>query len=860
MVKHPNQFLKCAAALLCAPFITPVTIAEESGAAIAIEEVVVVGTRRQARSVGDSPAPIDVIGGEDFENQGGTDLLDLLRTLVPSYNVNAQPISDAATLVRPANLRGLPPDNTLVLVNGKRHHRGAVISFLGGGLSDGAQGPDISVFPAIGLKQVEVLRDGAAAQYGSDAIAGVINFVPKDSAEGLSFEAKTGETYKGDGAQTSIAANVGLPFTDNGFANFSLEYSKSDATSRSDQRADAAALIAGGNTAVADPAQIWGNPDIDDSWKFMGNIGLDLNDTTHAYLFGNYAEKKVLGGFFFRNPTNRGGIFSLDEGTNYLVGDLNPDNPAFFDDRLGAPDGLDCAADLDRTVPATGAGSASDTVLANLMNTPGCFVFNSQFPGGFTPNFGGTVYDYSAVAGVSGEAANGLLWDVSIGVGSSSAEFLIKNTINPSLGLATPTVFRPGDYTQLEKNINADFSYPVNIDAFASPLNVAFGFEYREEQFEITAGDTASWEAGPFFKQGFGIGSNGFGGFNPSIAGKFDRGNAAAYVDLETDITDQLLLGAALRYEHFDDFGDTVNGKLSARFAPNEIIAFRATVSTGFRAPTPGQSNVQNVTTTSQDDGVLVQRGTIPSTNPVAISKGGKPLDSEDSTSFSAGFVWDATDSLNLTVDYFNIELKDRITQSATKQLTPEEVQELVNAGITGAGDLNEFRFYTNDFDTTTQGIDVVGTWSHEWDSGVTDVNLAYNWTETKLDKASDVIDYEREGELERSLPETRWTLTGTHLLGDLRMLLRVSYYDEWTDPGESGPAGDITFGDEFIVDAEVSYTIQEKYTLSLGARNLLNEYPDKEPRVDSLGYRYPEASPTGFNGGYFYGRIRIDL
>ena len=192
-------------------------------AADEIEEVVAVGSRRDARSVGDSPAPVDVISAADIKNQGGTDMDYMIRTLVPSFNVNTQPISDAATLIRPANLRGLPPDNMLVLVNGKRRHRGSVISFLGGGIADGAQGPDISALPSIALKKVEVLRDGAAAQYGSDAIAGILNFVLNDSSEGTRLEIRQGEYSEGDGETWRIAANVGMPFTDAGYANFSME-------------------------------------------------------------------------------------------------------------------------------------------------------------------------------------------------------------------------------------------------------------------------------------------------------------------------------------------------------------------------------------------------------------------------------------------------------------------------------------------------------------------------------------------------------------------------------------------------------------------------------------------------------------
>jgi iron complex outermembrane receptor protein len=856
MVKHRTKALALAIAATTfgATGVVPVALGEDT-----IEEVVVTGSRRAPRSVSDSSAPIDVIGGDDFENQGSMDMGDMLRTLVPSYNVNTQPISDAATLVRPANLRGLPPDNTLVLVNGKRRHRGAVISFLGGGVSDGAQGADISPIPSIAIKQVEVLRDGAAAQYGSDAIAGVINFQLKDAAEGFSVEARYGETYEGDGASYRISANLGLPLGPDGFANLSFETAESDATSRSVQRADAAGLIAGGNSAVRNPAQIWGSPDITDDYKFFGNLGLDLGGNTHAYMFGNYAERKVKGGFFFRNPTNRGGVFSVDDGLTRLVGDLTPGDLGQSNPGLGDGDGIDCPVVNVRVDGTNNSDSAIDTqALADIIADPNCFVFNDRHPGGFTPNFGGRVVDFSLAGGVRGETEGGLLWDVSAYVGSSDVQYEIVNTLSPSFGPQSPDDFRPGDYTQLEKNFNADFSYPMEMGMY-SPLNVGFGFEYREEQFTVTSGDQFSWDIGPLFDQGFGIGSNGFGGFGPTVAGEFDRGNYALYLDLEADVTERLLLGAAIRFEDFDDFGTTTNGKISARFAFTDSFAARATASTGFRAPTPGQQNISNISTVAGDDGVLVQRGTIPPTNSVAVSKGGKALKEEESTNFSVGFVWDVTDNINITADYFNIELEDRITQSATKTLSEQDIQDLIDQGVSGAGDLTEFRFYTNDFDTTTSGFDVVATYGFDSSIGATDLNLAYNQTKTELDSASDVIDRERKGELEDFLPESRWYLTGVHHMGNWRFLARLSYYDEWSD-SNNDPANDLTFGDEYLLDIEGAYTWNDRYSLVVGAQNVLDEFPDKEPRSATLGYAYPEGSPMGFNGGFYYTRFRVDM
>lgn len=323
-----------SAALLAGLLATPVYAQDGDTGANNSDEIITTGTRRKARSAADTPAPVDVISGVEFTNQASNDLQDLLRTSVPSYNVNSQPISDAATIIRPANLRGLSPDNTLVLLNGKRRHRGSVISFLGGGIADGAQGVDVSVFPALALKQVEVLRDGASSQYGSDAIAGVINFQLKDAAEGGMVEAVYGQTYKGDGEDYRISGNVGFGIGDRGFVNVTAEYGQTEGTVRAATRNDVADLVAAGNAAAADNltintytdefAQYWGTPDVNDNIKLFVNSGFELSDSAELYLFGNYAERQAEGGFFYRNPTNRGGVYSADGGATLLVGDLNP--------------------------------------------------------------------------------------------------------------------------------------------------------------------------------------------------------------------------------------------------------------------------------------------------------------------------------------------------------------------------------------------------------------------------------------------------------------------------------------------------------------------------------------------------------
>ena len=466
--------------------------------------VVVVGTRARPRSVTESTVPIDAINIQDLESQGVTDLREQLRTIVPSFNVNIQPISDASTIVRPMMLRNLAPDHTLLLVNGKRRHRSSIIDWHGGnGVAFGSQGPDISAIPAIALRQVEVLRDGAAAQYGSDAIAGVINLLPKDARSGGSLEFTAGAYgQEWDGKAYTLAGTAGLPLGSIGFANLSFEYGSANPTDRSIQRSDVAALLAAGNTDVRDPAQIWSSPEVDDDLKLFGNFGYPFNNGLHFYGHTSYASKEVTGGFFFRNPNTRGGVFSADGGRTLLIGDV----------LAARGDGsANCS-----TVTITNHVPDPEA-LGRVFADPHCFSFQGQLPGGFTPNFGGTVSDYSVVAGIRGFTSNGIVWDGSISVGAHQTDLFITNTVNASLGPATPTDFNLGSNRQQEISLNLDVSYAVS-----NRLNVAGGAEWRDEQYETRLGQRESWAIGPYAAQGFSVGSNGFSGYSPQAAGKWN--------------------------------------------------------------------------------------------------------------------------------------------------------------------------------------------------------------------------------------------------------------------------------------------------------------------------------------------------
>ena len=805
------------------------------------EEVVVIGTRTEGRSALDSPAPIDVIGGETMSNQGDTDMSNLLRNVVPSYNVNDQPISDAATLVRPANLRGLAPDHTLMLVNGKRRHRASVITWLGNGISNGSQGPDAAAIPALALKRIEVLRDGASAQYGSDAIAGVMNFVLNDASEGGSLEVRYGEYKEGDGEQVTIAGNIGLPLGDSGFLNLTAEWGESDPTDRSVQRTDAQTLIDSGYQDVPEPAMVWGRPIVNDDMKLWANFGFDLSDTLELYGHANYNSKEVDGGFYFRNPTNRGGVYSVDDGETMLVGDLTPD------------DGQDCPV-----VAFDGVTPDADA-FAQVVADPNCFNFQETIPGGFTPRFGGDVTDMSFLLGLRGEIRDNLRWDVSAYRGEHESDFFINNTVNASYGPETPRDFDPGLYKQTDTNFNADLSWTVS-----DTLNIGFGGEFRNEEFEIGPGQVESYTAGPLADQGFSTSSNGFPGFPAVTSGTFERENYAVYVDAEWTPTDRLVTQAAIRFEDFDDFGSTTNYKVGANWAITDNFGVRSTYSTGFKAPTPGQANTSNTSTeltTVNGRPTLINNGTIPATNAVAQQFGGKELDPEESTNFTAG-LYATLGNFEITVDFYDIDVEDRINLSSEVVLTQDQIDQLIADNVPGASDLKQFRFFTNDFDTNTRGVDVVVSTYTEWLGGTTDWNLAYNNNETEVENFNPAtVGQTRINQIEKTVPETRWNVSANHSVGNFRVLARLSYYDEWFDSEEGDYAsGAGVFGSEYLVDLELEYMIGDHSSILIGGNNVFDESGDETANPTGLGNRYSQYSPFGISGAFWYARYRYNF
>ena len=907
-----------ALGLLVPAGFAPLALAQQADEMV--EEIVTIGSRRPQRSNTDSSVPVDVISGDEFVNMGFADMDDMLKTAIPSYNVARNEISDAATIVRPANLRGLPPDNVLILVNGKRRHRSGVIAELGGSLSSGSQGADISAIPSMAIKQVEVLRDGAAALYGSDAIAGVIGFQLNDSAEGMSLEVRTGESGEGDGGLTQVQGNIGLPLGDDGFLNITGSWMEQDPTSRSVQRTDAINLLTNGNAAqkasVASPyAQVWGAPEQIDNYNIFVNSGIEVSDSLEVYAFGNYGSRETLGGFYFRNPNSRGGVYT--NGSTRAVVDTTIRNRA-----TGVTSNcpaLTSPGSGGNGVPLNQAAVAADALaMANLPSN--CFVMNQPTPGGYTPQFGAQLKDASIVIGGRGDITPNLSYDISGSYGRNAVSFLLNNSWNPSNGPdgfvngELQRNFDIGQNVQSETNFNIDMNYTMPVDGLASDLNIAFGGEWRDERFETIVGEKNSWVAGRFAFQNvdgsntysdgvtplpnLSIGAHGFAGFSPEQSGYWGRSNYAVYTDFEADITDSFTAGLAVRYEDFESFGDTTNFKVSGRYRLTDALAVRASYNTGFRAPTPGQENVTKLSTITVD-GELQQRGQIPPTNPIAGALGAQALKPEDSKNYSLGMVWDVTGDINVTVDYFNIEIQDRIAATGTIDISSRSAIAgvgcpaalaagrnlalcLQEAGVPGAADLSSVSFYTNDFSTTTQGVDLVATWNLDFgDMGNGTLNAAWNWTETEVDNAGQEVNRNRVVGLENQNPQNRGVFTYNHFLNDFRFLARLRTYDDWIDSGWSGdttsrgPNGlgytincgfntDNCYSGESVVDLEAAYTWNSNYTFVVGANNAFDQ--DAAINQNNLdgtigsGGLYAGSTPWGTEGAFYYARVRVDF
>ncbi|MGI9224178.1 MAG: TonB-dependent receptor plug domain-containing protein [Woeseiaceae bacterium] len=803
MTKTWQYLVSLTSVLAVAGMLPQLAIAQSAAADETIEEVITTGTRSaKPRSASDSPVPVDVINSDDLEALGNTaDLTDNIRAMVPSYTASPA-TGDGSAFVRPTSLRGTAPDQSLVLVNGKRRHRSALLHFFAPAAGNGAHGVDIGMIPSIAVKRVEVLRDGASSQYGSDAIAGVINFVMKDASEGGQIQAQYGEHFEGE-TSMRVAANAGFAIGESGFVNVSIDAVENDALSRGVQRPDAAGLIAAG----VDPSligadapfgdapllQTWGRPETE-GVRFFVNSGFDISDTAQLYARFGLADTDGRYRFFYRPPDHSSLTQHIADGWTGL-------------------------------------------------------------PAGYTPFLDGAQDDASIVVGVDGEFDSGMGYDFSFNYGKNELDYFLNNTVNGDLPLTgtcpaceiSQRDFDVGGYAQEEINLNADFSIPVS-----DTVNFAFGFEAREETFTLFAGESASFQGG---------GSSGFRGVEPTNAGSHDRDNVGIYADIEHDVTDQLLLQYAARYENFSDFGGTLNGKLAARFRINESFAIRGAVSTGFHAPTPGQANISTIITTFDGaTGLQIEEGLVPTTDPAVAAVGGTALTEETSLNISAGFTADIGDFVSLTADVYQIEVDDRIYRTGDIAVPP------LPTDPPGAP-ARSISFYTNALDVEHSGLDIVAT--SDFDIGsASSLSLAlayaYNKIEVTGQRLVNGVQPVNDGlveDIENNYPEHRWVLTGNFFLGEsLNFLARVNYYGEHYDErGTIGAAVEPSaqVDSTYYVDIEAGWQINDSFRAVLGATNVFDEFigtigPPNANRL-SVGLQYPRRTVANYEGGSWY-------
>ncbi len=890
---------------------TDVAAAEEEPGA----EVIVTGTRAANRTVADSPVPVDVLSSEALSSNGTGEINKVINALVPSFNFPRPSIADGSDVIRPATLRGLSPDQTLVLINGKRRHVSSLLN-INGTVGRGSAAVDLNTIPALAIDRIEVLRDGAASQYGSDAIAGVINvrlksanhggkasvsygkyitsmegvpqllglqtnaagqpfFDPADNSAGATNSRYLAATYgadakRRDGDTWTVGMNLGLPIGP-GFINITAEYRDRDLVNRAgfDTRPNynrpTAAFDARELTFNRLNFQL-GDPKTEDYTAVL-NAGMPLGEAWEAYAFGSYARRNGLSAANYRQQSN--------------------------------------AANRDYST-------------ISAITTPNAGNFVAIYPDGFLPFIESTYDDYAIAGGFKGEIG---AWnmDFSAVYGHNEIDYRTLNSINASFGPNAPRDVDAGGIRFSQLTLNADVTREFDA-GFAKPLTLAFGAEYRDENFKERPGQLESYAAGPFTRatianstaanctaqggllvgtnctfpgRNAAVGQQGFPGIPASARTDNSRDSWAAYAELDTDITEGFTVTAAGRYEHFSDFGDTLNGKLAMRYEFIPQFAVRGSISNGFRAPSLHQ---QFFTTTSTNfvAGVPVDIVTAQVSSPIAVSLGATPLDPEKSVNMSAGITANPFQGFSLTADYFHIKIKDRIVLTENlgasgNTATDNAARAALNAA--GFNSIGAARFFINGLDTTTQGVDVVGTYRFATEGfGKWSLSAAYNYTKNEIDQrlavagplaAAGVVLFGRvEGlRFEKGQPKDKIVLSADGTFGDFGLTARTTRYGRVLAPTATAPIAnplsltdigpdDVLLKPKWITDLEVRYTFKEHATLSFGADNVFDIYPTRLPfgvRPTSVGGQYPANqiyipysgfSPFGFNGRYLYGRF----
>ncbi|MEN9925789.1 MAG: hypothetical protein RL268_1915 [Pseudomonadota bacterium] len=884
------------------------------------QTIIVTGTRAASRTVENSPVPVDVLTGDAITEGGQVETNKILNKLVPSFNFPQPAIADGSDALRPATLRGLGPDQTLVLVNGKRRHVSALLN-INGTVGRGSAAVDMNAIPALAIERIEVLRDGASSQYGSDAIAGVINVRLKTASEGGKavisygkydttisgvdnvtglvtsggqpqriandtryFQATVdGERKVSDGESYSVATNIGLPFfgVQDGYINLTAEYRHRGYTNR--QGYDLRPNYIRPSSTTWDPRELtfnrlqfrFGDPQADDFILF-GNMAAPLSESLELYAFASFNQRDSVSAANYRQQS--------------------------------------AAANRDWSV-LTPSTSPTDANFVGLT------------PDGFLPFIESDLSDVAVTTGLrttSGE------WNVdgSLSLGRNAFDYRVENSLNTSFGPASQRSFDAGGlrYRQIMANLDVSREFDAG---FAKPLTLAFGAEYRNERFQIRPGELQSWAIGPYFRASFattsancgteggvyngttgicsfpgraaGAGAQGFPGLPESSRTDAKRDSVAGYVELDTDIAAGFSTTVAARYEHYSDFGDTLTAKFATRYEFAPGFAVRGSVSNGFRAPSLHQ---QFFTTTSTNfiGGVPVDISTVAVNSPVARALGSKDLKPEKSLNFSGGFTANPFSGLTLTVDYYNIRINDRIVLTENLGAAGSGTT-TVNNAVKAVLDANGFqsvgaaRFFINGLNTRTQGVDAVMNWRLPFEGiGKWSITAAYNYNDQKILKYKNelgslaaipnLILFGRVESIRftEGQPRDKVVLSLDGDLGKFGITARTTRYGKVVSPGSAAPLGadatsltaygpdDIFLNAKWISDLELRYKPTDAISIAVGADNLFDVYPDRSPwglRPASVGGSYPANqqyipfsifSPFGFNGRYLYARVGVDF
>ncbi len=864
----PRTRMFALLAVLTATTSTGFGQAAPSSEVVQLEKFVATGSRFNDRTVTQSPVPIDVISGTEMKQGGYNETSQMLQANIPSFNFPRPSLTDGTDHIRPATLRGLAPDQTLVLINGKRRHTSALVN-LNGSIGRGSVSTDFNAIPSSMIERIEVLRDGASAQYGSDAIAGVINVIlRKDAGWGLNLG--YGQTAEGDGEDYKLDAFAGTALGDKGslFASFYLRDH--------------------GDTSRVQP---------DTRQQYFGNGGTST-------ISGNYGSGTGL------SPSN-GTLDPREQTVNRI------------NHRFGDPETKDKGLWLNGEYPMEddmnlyffGGNSIRHANGAGFFRRAGDDrTVRAIWPDGFLPFIDSVVEDLSGGVGIKGKAQE-WNWDISTAYGTNTLDYRTSNSVNVTLGNSSPTAFYDGRLKFKQWTTNVDLTTHFNT-GLPTPMNFATGFEFRTEEYAISAGEPDSYRNGGFTVIGgpnngalAGVGAQVFPGFKPSDAGAHDRDSKAVYAELEQDLSDRWLVSLAGRFEDYSDFGNSSTVKLATRFELTDEFALRASVSTGFRAPHLAQQWFSS-TATNFIGGVPFDILTFPVSNPAAIALGASPLDPEESTNYSFGATWNSKNGFSATVDFYSIEIKDRIVLSSNFTGAPV-VALLATQGITGIGG---GRYFTNAVDTTTTGIDISGryTWKTS-DFGKFTFTAGYNHNKTEADRikgapanlaaitTTPLFDLTETIRLEKGQPRDNLNLSATWAMGKFSTLLRAVRYGEVSlvqsasatqaqidalTPGydvEFRPAvpptvGGTTankqiiqtFGAKWLTDLDVTYSYNKNITVSIGANNLFDVYPDENIRskvvggvafngYDNVGiFPYSGISPFGFNGTFYYTKLSL--